>query len=547
MDDLRSLLSSSHLRRRYEAWRLDDTTEAATVIVLYGQWNAGKSSLINALLDAPDLLPTGPTPETGLPVAITFGDDSSAAMELGSVKHPIFGRNELQKAIRRGGGDRVVHLSTPKMPWKGTVLVDLPGVNSVADAHNLVAADFLPKADALVYVMRADQAPQAVDLQALAAITAQLPPAHVHIAVTHAAALGRADREELAAHIRALVPKTLSQTHFVDSLAHFENLSGNTGIPALRSALEGLVREGASLRAMRRARRRADLAREELRLCDAALVSMRSAAESTQLELRNRAARARAARTSLDAYIQSLQLQIRSTGADEADALSRKIEQLRQENLSAWRGASSKDLATLEKLLNQLATQLSASYQTALQNGRNKLLETLEANSSSVSAPEISIAFAHPDLAEPLRAEDMLAWIPSGGGVHGDGGQDDILGMLKGLRDAAKANPLWQVIEYLLEIRGRREMSEKLTRHVVEATLKANESLVDTFRDWWRTWTTTVLDELSTSLTAPLVEEVRLLEDAPVGAPGALAGSALERREDQAARLREWLKAQSAS
>ena len=546
MDELWSLLSSPHLRQRYGTWHLDDANEAATLLVFYGQWNAGKSSLINAVLDTCDLLPTGPTPETGLPVAITFGDEPSATMELGSVKHPIFGRSELKKAIQRGGGDRVVHLSVPQMPWKGTVLVDLPGVNSAADAHNLVATNFLPRADALVYVMRADQAPQAVDLEALAAITAQLPSAHVHIAITHTAALEQADSDKLASHIRALVPNTLTQIHFVDSLAHFEHARSNTGIPALRAALEELVRHGASLRATRRARRRADLAREELRLCEVALASLRSAAESTALERRNRVARAKSARTSLDAFVQSLRLQTRSTGANEADALSRTIEHLRQEALSAWHRAPSKDLDTLEKQLNQLATQLSTAYQDALQNGRNRLLEALEANLSVVSAPEISIAFADPRLAEPLRAEDLLNLLPSGEGEDGDGGQEDILRALKGIRGAAKAHPLWAVFEWLLELRGRRTVAEELTRHIVEATLEANGALVDTFREWWRIWTSTVLEELSTSLAAPLVEEVRLLEEAPSAGTRALPSAALEQKEDQAARLRDWLKAQSA-
>ncbi|HCH61588.1 MAG TPA: hypothetical protein DFR83_02205, partial [Deltaproteobacteria bacterium] len=111
MDSLKTLLSTEHLQRRYHDWKLEAGDEEPTLIALFGQWNAGKSSLVNALLDSPELVPTGPTPETGLPVVISGGSRASAVMEIGETKHPIFNRTELQKAIHRGGDGHVIHLT----------------------------------------------------------------------------------------------------------------------------------------------------------------------------------------------------------------------------------------------------------------------------------------------------------------------------------------------------------------------------------------------------------------------------------------------------
>ena len=79
MDSLKTLLSTEHLQRRYQDWKLEAGSEEPTLIALFGQWNAGKSSLVNALLDRPELVPTGPTPEPGLcVVAVSSGTPVTA-------------------------------------------------------------------------------------------------------------------------------------------------------------------------------------------------------------------------------------------------------------------------------------------------------------------------------------------------------------------------------------------------------------------------------------------------------------------------------------
>lgn len=114
-----------------------DLRDAFFSVVIIGEFNAGKSSFVNALL-ADDLLPTGITPTT-------------EAIEL--IRH---GETANRKPTQREDGIR--EWTHPNTGAAGVALVDTPGTGSVFQKHERTAKDFLHRADLVIFIISAKRA-----------------------------------------------------------------------------------------------------------------------------------------------------------------------------------------------------------------------------------------------------------------------------------------------------------------------------------------------------------------------------------------------------
>lgn len=114
------------------------------LMVLVGAFNAGKSSIINALLGAADAMPVGPVPTTDRITILRYGD-SPQRLASGEVDTVLYPAPILQRVS----------------------LVDTPGLESVFQTHEDQTRKFLHRADAVLYVMLATQAMSADSLESL--------------------------------------------------------------------------------------------------------------------------------------------------------------------------------------------------------------------------------------------------------------------------------------------------------------------------------------------------------------------------------------------
>jgi small GTP-binding protein len=103
------------------------------LLVVVGEFNAGKSALINALLGE-RVLPEGVTPTTA-DVQVLRHADQAGDLNAGDV--------------------RQVRSTAPLL--RDIHLVDTPGTNAITQAHELLTRRFVPRADLILFVTSADR------------------------------------------------------------------------------------------------------------------------------------------------------------------------------------------------------------------------------------------------------------------------------------------------------------------------------------------------------------------------------------------------------
>jgi len=154
--------------------RLDDAVAGAATtlgkkladerfnVVVVGEFKRGKTTLINALLGE-DVLPTGVVPLTSIVTVLAWGTEPRAEVTFadGRVEQVDVGElgafvTERGNPGNRLGVERALVLYPCEYLADGVTLVDTPGVGSVY-AHNTTAAlDFVPQADAAIFVTSSD-------------------------------------------------------------------------------------------------------------------------------------------------------------------------------------------------------------------------------------------------------------------------------------------------------------------------------------------------------------------------------------------------------
>lgn len=164
------------LRERLLADRLPRLQEERLVLVVLGEFNHGKTTFVNALLGA-NVLPTGITPTTAMIHEVRHGAKPGAEV----VFRPRDGSALKPGHLRMEGGER------RKVPWDKldelvvggllpandvlrveldypariledrVTLVDTPGVNDLNEQRSEITYGYVPRADAVVFLLDAGQ------------------------------------------------------------------------------------------------------------------------------------------------------------------------------------------------------------------------------------------------------------------------------------------------------------------------------------------------------------------------------------------------------
>lgn len=104
------------------------------LLVMVGEFNAGKSACINALLHN-EILEEGVTPTTHQITMLRYGEPQ-------------------QRRLRDGA---ILELSYPTDFLRDITIVDTPGVNAVLREHDRLTEDFIPRSDLILFVTSVDR------------------------------------------------------------------------------------------------------------------------------------------------------------------------------------------------------------------------------------------------------------------------------------------------------------------------------------------------------------------------------------------------------
>jgi tetratricopeptide (TPR) repeat protein/GTP-binding protein EngB required for normal cell division len=154
-----------------EAGRLLETLDRPLLVTVMGEFNAGKSTFVNALIGE-EVAPMGITPTTATINVLKYGAERKARVvyfddtsrDVAWVEVPALLRGLQPDEARR---IRVVEVLYPTETLQRVNVVDTPGLNSIHPEHEDTARRFIGEADAVVWLFSVDQAGKATEEAAL--------------------------------------------------------------------------------------------------------------------------------------------------------------------------------------------------------------------------------------------------------------------------------------------------------------------------------------------------------------------------------------------
>ena len=163
-------------------WRIRDLHERIAQdqfrLAVVGQFKRGKTSLLNALLEEPDLLPVGALPFTSVLTIVQYGIQKAAEVVFQSGTRLSISLSELKNYVTEAGNPNnckmveQVEVFCPGEILRGGIsLVNSPGFGSLSDQNTKTAYRYLPRIDAAIFVTSPDPPLTAAEMEFLRKLT----------------------------------------------------------------------------------------------------------------------------------------------------------------------------------------------------------------------------------------------------------------------------------------------------------------------------------------------------------------------------------------
>ncbi|MEO8704350.1 MAG: dynamin family protein [Kofleriaceae bacterium] len=162
LSDVAERVGMTTLSRDIRQTRIPKLEAERFHLVVLGEFNHGKSTFVNALLGS-EILPTGITPTTASINHVIHAPTPTARVMLLDGESKPIDTGQLKEWVTVVGGRAsevaFVELGYPsELLMNNVVLVDTPGVNDLNEQRAEVTYGYVPRADAVVFLLDAGQA-----------------------------------------------------------------------------------------------------------------------------------------------------------------------------------------------------------------------------------------------------------------------------------------------------------------------------------------------------------------------------------------------------
>ena len=491
----------AEIRRKLEADRFH--------LVVVGEFNHGKTQFVNALLGAP-VLPVGVTPTTSAIHHLRFGEEPSARVVLeGDHAYAIPFESVRTYAI---GGEhsedqvRYLEVAFPAdLLRERIVLVDTPGVNDLSLTRAEITYGYIPRADAVLFVLDAGQPVKESERVFLETQLIRRARDKIVFVVAKSDIWTDAERSEALAYIRdrlrglvndPVVFAVSAQQHLagrvedsglgvlVEYLTRF--LAEQRGSIVLGNAIgEGLAAANVLGRGIDARRRAVSMSAAQLakrmELLEQDLAGHADALEKRRLVIREEAAAIKAwARRDLDRFCEDAVRELPTmVGQASGQDLRQHLGAFLERRFKDWAEMESKEITTS---LEQLADRMAALVRDDAQDVGKRVTEALGAD---LETPGIEVdTFAY-DVG-------IFAVFSLGMGMLF---ANALLGVL--LLAAAPALALWNRDRTEAEVRRRaRELGPVVLRDAAGRVAPKIDQMIGEFADRLDAWIVAASQEL---------------------------------------------------
>ncbi len=505
-------------------------------LVVVGEFNHGKTQFVNALLGEA-VLPVGVTPTTTAIHHLVYGEEPRARVLLdGGEERPVdfaavrtyaIGGSHAEDAVR------YLEVAYPaELLRERIVLVDTPGVNDLSLTRAEITYDYIPRADAVLFVLDAGQPVKESERVFLETQLFGQSRDKILFVVAKSDIWTADEREEALAYVRdrlrdlveapAVFPVSAQQhlagrpaegglEPLVEYLLKF--LADERGSIILQNAVgEGLAAASVLGRGIEARRRAATMTAAQLTkrlaLLEADLAGHADTLEKRRLTIREETAAVKAwARRDLDRFCEDLVSELpgmvaQASGQDLRQHLGAFLER----RFRDWAEAESQEITTS---LEQLADRMAALVRDDAQDVGKRVSEALGTN---LEAPGIEVdTFAY-DVG-------IFAVFSLGMGMLF---ANALLGVL--LLAAAPVLALWNRDRTEAEIRRRaRELAPVVLREAAAKVAPKIDQMVNEFADRLDAWVVTASQELHREIIEVLAQVQRDRESGATGAEAELS------------------------
>jgi small GTP-binding protein len=161
LSEIAGQVGAKSLKERIDRDLVHKLEEDRFHLVVVGEFNHGKTTFVNALLGH-NVLPTGVTPTTATIHHIKYADKPEATVAYASGKRDALAFEDVRKFAVGGGSssDEVDFLEVgypAELLKERILLVDTPGVNDLSLQRADITYSYIPRADAVLFLLDAGQ------------------------------------------------------------------------------------------------------------------------------------------------------------------------------------------------------------------------------------------------------------------------------------------------------------------------------------------------------------------------------------------------------